>query len=290
MQIGVITQTEGEPDAYTPALGGDGYSGNTMLEENGEVGSGGTHNGGTPQGGAPQRQRRHGPRRSEQRAKPEPRSTDGMDALEGSPQQERQREQNRQQPRPRDDAPYGVGTGNPFDRERFRKELAEKPWLKEKFAGISLGENQDRTANLAVQETAMNRAVVRGTSLETQLRRHRHSGKDEGGYYAGYANSYSPEKRQMFEDNLERALGGSNVTDYATDNASSWLAEKNKATGRFTHHRDFNRESFFSPGHAEPVLRDRWRALRQKVRQYENPDPSVDGIAPPSMGKPGPQS
>jgi hypothetical protein len=56
-------------------------------------------------------------------------------------------------------------------------------------------------------------------------------------------------------------LAGSNITGNATDNSSSSLAAREKATGSFRHHRDINGESFFSPGHAEPVLRDRWQRL-----------------------------
>ncbi len=150
------------------------------------------------------------------------------------------------------DIPYS-SSGNPFDRSRFAKELADKPGLRERLAHISLGENQDPRANAAVLETMMNRAIVRGTSLEAQARRHRSSGVDEQGYYAGWAPHYSDEKRAMFERNLGAALRGSNITAYATDNSSGSLAARERASGAFKHHATINGESFFSPGSAQPA-------------------------------------
>jgi hypothetical protein len=166
-------------------------------------------------------------------------------------------------------------SGNPFDRSRFADELQQKPWLRDKMAHISLGENQNPRANLSVIETMMNRAVVRGTSLEAQVRRHRSSGVDEGGYYAGYAPHYSGEQRAMFDRNLGAALGQggrgqSNVSGYATDNSSGDLARRESATGAFVRHGDpVNGESFFSPGRAEPNFRDRWNALNRRAAEFE---------------------
>lgn len=180
------------------------------------------------------------------------------------------------------DIPYS-STGNPFDRSRFAAELEAKPWLKEKIKHISLGENQDPRANAAVLETMMNRAIVRGTSLEAQARRHHSSGVDEGGYYAGYAPGYSNEKSEMVDRNMANALRGSNITGYATDNSSGSLAAREIASGSFKHHGTINGESFFSPGHAEPKLRERWRELNKKAQEHERAkvatpviDPSIE--------------
>lgn len=168
--------------------------------------------------------------------------------------------------------------GNPFDRTRFDKELKEKPWLKEKIAHIALGENQDKKANLAVIESMMNRAVVRGTSLEAQAKRHRSSGVDEHGYYAGYAKSVGADERAMFEHNLGEALGHtghgqSNISNYATDNASGGLAARESKSGAFVHQAEFggehSKEHFFSPGNAEPVFRDRWNKLHSQATAFE---------------------
>lgn len=193
--------------------------------------------------------------------------------------------------------PYS-SSGNPFDRSRFAKELEQKPWLKEKMAHLSLGENQDPRANLAVIETMMNRAIVRDTSLEQQVKRHRSSGVDEGGYYAGWAPHYSSDKRQMFERNLGEALGQSgkgqsNVSNYATDNSSGGLATRERASGAFKHHTTINGESFFSPGRAEPAFRDRWQQLNRRASDYER-SKTTDTAAPAKSFDPeakvGPQS
>jgi hypothetical protein len=161
-------------------------------------------------------------------------------------------------------------SGNPFDRRRFAQELQDKPGLREKLAHISLGENQDPRANTAVLETMMNRAIVRGTSLEAQARRHRSSGVDEGGYYAGWAPHYSAEKGQMFERNLGNVLAGSNVSSYATDNSSGDLAARERASGAFVHHTTINGENFFSPGSAEPAQRNRWQELNRRATEFEH--------------------
>jgi hypothetical protein len=195
--------------------------------------------------------------------------------------EERQRRQDEQrQSQPLGDIPYS-SSGNPFDRERFRQELEQKPWLREKIKHISLGENQDPRANTAVLETMMNRAVTRGTSLEAQARRHRSSGVDEGGYYAGYNAHPSAESGTMFERNLAEVLKGSNVSGYATDNSSGALAARERASGAFTHHTTLNGENFFSPGHAEPALRERWQHLNKKAQDFERSKTADTAAAKP---------
>ena len=176
--------------------------------------------------------------------------------------------------------PYS-SSGNPFDRSRFAKELEQKPWLREKMKHISMGENQDPRANTAVLETMMNRAVVRGTSLEAQVKRHRSSGVDEGGYYAGYAPHVSDDKSQMFERNLGHVLAGSNVSNYATDNSSGGLAASERASGAFVHHGTINGESFFSPGSAEPAFRDRWQQLNRRAADFEKSKTADTAAAKP---------
>jgi hypothetical protein len=181
----------------------------------------------------------------------------------------REKDRDQRHSQPLGDIPYS-SSGNPFSRERFAKELEDKPELKEKLAHISLGENQDPRANTAVLETMMNRAVTRGTSLEQQAKRHRSSGVDEGGYYAGWAPHYSSDKREMFDRNLGEVLKGSNVSSYATDNSSGDLAAREKASGAFKHHMTLNGESFFSPGSAQPALRDKWQRLNKQAVEHEN--------------------
>jgi hypothetical protein len=181
----------------------------------------------------------------------------------------REKDQQQRHGQPLGDIPYS-SSGNPFADERIAKELEANPALREKMAHISLGENQDPRANLAVLETMRNRAIVRGTSLEAQVRRHRSSGKDEEGYYAGYAPHYSSEKKAMFDSNVGKMLKGSNITNYATDNSSGDLAAREKASGAFVHHQTINGDSFFSPGSAQPALRDRWQRLHKQALEHEN--------------------
>ena len=72
----------------------------------------------------------------------------------------------------------------------------------------------------------MNRAEVRGTSLEAQAKWH----ESEGGYYQqGNMGSGALENaahRAILEQSLKNVLGGSNISNYATDNASGDLAAR----------------------------------------------------------------
>jgi hypothetical protein len=147
-------------------------------------------------------------------------------------------------------------------RDRAREELASKPWLREKVLRIAANEQGSHPLGTqGVLETMVNRAAVRGTSLEAQAKWHR----SEHGYYQegslGRGALENPHSRAILNESLERVLQGSNATAGATDNSSSSLAAREKASGSFRHHRDINGESFFSPGSAEPALRDRWQRL-----------------------------
>ncbi len=118
-----------------------------------------------------------------------------------------------------------VLSGSGINRSDFERELANNPALREKVLAIALGENKNASANQAVIESMMNRAAVNGTSLAFEARR-----TGEGGYYAGYDPSAlgNPALRGMAEENLRRALAGSDVSHGATDNASGAFA-----AGRF---------------------------------------------------------
>lgn len=173
------------------------------------------------------------------------------------------------------------------DRAKFARELQQKPWLREKILGIAAGENKNPKANLAVIESMMNRASARGTSLEQAALLHssapsRVSAGDagRGGYYAGYdpRGARNPKTRAMIESNLQKALEGSNVSNYATDNASQGLAVRNVRSGRFVPQSTFGgrgvpgapgAETFFSPGTAGgrggPASRARYNQWRSRV-------------------------
>lgn len=156
--------------------------------------------------------------------------------------------------------PAASGPGLAADRARFANELAQKPWLKNRIMQISLGENTDSRANLAVMETIFNRASARGVSLEEATK-----GVAQGGYYPGSTFSGGARNMQlakyaaMAQAHWDQVMGGSNVSNYATDNSSQGLAIRERATGRFTYQSQFGgaggtgspgMETFFSPGGA----------------------------------------
>jgi hypothetical protein len=247
-QVGVVNFTEGSPDTFAPDLS-EGLSGHPIGYEptaHNHHHVGHIHGDQHHESDRPVHRHGHGHyARGEQREKEQDQKSSEIGNITYS------------------------SSGNPFDRSRFAKELQDKPWLRDKMAHISLGENQDPRANTAVLETMMNRAIVRGTSLEAQAKRHRSSGVDEGGYYAGWAPHYSSEKSQMFERNLGNVLAGSNVSNYATDNSSGDLAARERSSGAFVHHMTINGENFFSPGTAEPAQRNRWQELNRRAGEFE---------------------
>jgi hypothetical protein len=149
-----------------------------------------------------------------------------------------------------------------WDRSRFAKELADNPALRERLKRISTAEDspgskEGTLANQAIMETMMNRASVRHTSLAQQLRL-----VGEGHGYYPTMRGYNARQNTILDENLAKVLGGSNVSGNATDNSSSWLAEKEKRTGSFRWLKDINRESFFAPGHADPRQAAEWDRLQ----------------------------
>jgi hypothetical protein len=123
----------------------------------------------------------------------------------------------------------GGNTSLAAQRVRFATEINNNPALKEKILRISAGENLDNNANRAVFESAMNRAAMMGTTLANEMRITK-----EGGYYAGYKPNMTAADRKIAEANLAAALGGSNVSNYATENASGSWGEKRMSGGMFT--------------------------------------------------------
>lgn len=153
--------------------------------------------------------------------------------------------------------PAATNSSLAASRERFAQELRDKPWLAEKIMAISLGENRDPRANQAVIESMMNRAAVRGTTLEEAAKLY---GRERGGYYAGYAPQAlnNARLRELAERSLKGALAGGNVSNYATDNASGALAQRDVASGRFSDMSVFNGEHF-SRRASESAKYERWR-------------------------------
>jgi hypothetical protein len=173
----------------------------------------------------------------------------------------------------------GGATNLADDRARFRKELAEKPWLREKLLGIGAGENRDPQANQAVFEETLNRASVSGHSLEHEARTTK-----EGGYYEGYNPGALNNQafRAASEKRLDAALAGSNVSNFATDNSSGSLAQREAGSGRFIEQFTSGGEHFFSPGTSGNFSRSKWSAWRQ--RMLAGAKPGGGGVASAGTG------
>jgi hypothetical protein len=152
-----------------------------------------------------------------------------------------------------------------MDRARFAKELEGNPALREKILGIASGENKDPTAALSVIESMMNRASKNNTTLEQAARLTR----EPGGYYAGYdpGSLRRPEIRRRMEEQLKRALGGSNASNYATDNSSGGLAAREKGGREFDWRKDHAGESFFAR------RGPRWDRWRKNLQEQDIPLP-----------------
>ena len=165
------------------------------------------------------------------------------------------------------------------DRTRFAKELKDNPTLMNQIIGISAGENGDPRANLAVIESAMNRASVNSTSLAFEMR---HANK--GGYYAGWSEAAlkDPKVRQMVEDNLKKALGGSNVSNFATDNSSGVFGAARNASGMYTQTQTYNGELFSYPSREDARGNDKYPAWKAKMAGAPTGAAGPGGATPPA--------
>lgn len=176
--------------------------------------------------------------------------------------------------------PTGERSGALADqRAGFARELAANPALRDKILRIAANEQSDNpNGTQAVLETMMNRAIVRGTSLEAQARWFR---GERGGYYQmgnmGRGALENQRHREILERGLANALGGSNVSNYATDNSSGGLARRERQSGAFRYRKDFTGETFFAPGTAE-------KGLAQRYDQWLDRTKAAEGVS----GRPAP--
>lgn len=163
------------------------------------------------------------------------------------------------------------------DRKKYAAELAANPNLRNKILAIAANEDGPTVdhghANMAVLESGMNRASMTHSSLASTFRN-----VHEGGYYAGsprWSALKDAKQKALLEDHLDKVLKGSNVSDYATDNASQGLARRDVANRRFIKRKNFGGnhetgapgvETFFQPGPAYgggsrgQASYNRWRA------------------------------
>ena len=173
-------------------------------------------------------------------------------------------------------------------RSRFAQELTENPALREKVLAISLGENQDPNGNRAVIESMMNRGSMMNTPLALEGRTTR-----ENGYYAGYNPRAlgNQQLRAMAEQNLEAALQGSNVSNYATDNSSGQWGRQRNASGMYTQVSTHGDELFSYPSRADARGNGQYWSWREGVGggTQDNPQTAAQGtqvaVASPQGGQ-----
>lgn len=173
-----------------------------------------------------------------------------------------------------DTPPISVGSGGlstlAADRARFRRELDSNPALRAKVLKLAANEQNDHPQGAqAVIESLMNRASYQGTSLARQA-----TWTSEGGYYADkldhhrraegvYAN---PKKRANLEAALQRALGGSNIANFASDNASGDFARGRIRRKMFNYAALHHGEYFVTPGWGPgPVNQRKYAAWRKRM-------------------------
>lgn len=153
------------------------------------------------------------------------------------------------------------------DRARFAQELDADPALRNKVLRIAANEQASNpNGTQAVIESMMNRASVRGTSLEQAARWY---GAEAGGYYQrgtmGRGALEDDRQRGVLEQSLGNALSGSNISNFATDNSSGGLAASERVTGRFHYAASHNGETFFTPGWAERGHEGRWQEWHSRI-------------------------
>jgi hypothetical protein len=180
-----------------------------------------------------------------------------------------------------------AGMRGGIDRSRFSVELAQNPGLHDKIMRIAANEQgSHQQGTQAVLESMMNRAEVRGTSLEAQAKWH----ESEGGYYQqgnmGVSALENAFHRAILEQSFKNVLGGSNISNYATDNSSGSLAAGEIKSGRFLFCSTYGGETFSVPSQREqPQNARRWREWRDRLGTAGS-EPSTsetEAIKPPSV-------
>jgi hypothetical protein len=183
-------------------------------------------------------------------------------------------------------APGAVGSssnsGSLADqRQRFATEMQNNPGLRDKIMRIMANEEGNSpSGGQAIVESMMNRALVRGTSLEQQAR-----WVGEGGYYQE-GNMGRGANREILGAAIDRALAGSNVANFATDNSSQGLAERERASGKFRYRAGGPGgvgvgDTYFAPGWGEPSLVKRWDDWHSAVVAADRVARTGAGSTPP---------
>jgi hypothetical protein len=139
-------------------------------------------------------------------------------------------------------APTNKVPGGGFNRQKFAKEIT--PAVKRKMQIMSLAENRgSREGNMAVLETMFNRRDayngIKGKpqSMDGIVSSRYYQPWTDGGYKAAEKiyNNMTPEQRAELDKRWDEVVdGGSNYSDFATDNASGSVArsaEKSQTVG-----------------------------------------------------------
>ena len=144
--------------------------------------------------------------------------------------------------------PGAGGGGLAADRAKFKAEMDADPALREKVLRIAANEQgKHGLGTQAVIESMMNRASHRGRTLRQEAK-----WTSEGGYYEvgnlGRGALENKEHAAILADSLDKVLKGSNVSDYATDNASQNLAKKRTRNREMEWAAEYGGETFYRPG------------------------------------------
>jgi hypothetical protein len=145
--------------------------------------------------------------------------------------------------------------------------------IRDKLLAVMAGEQgMNALGTQAIAEETMNRADVRGQDLGETSKIY---GRERGGYSAGYKPGAlnNPKWRAILEDSLEKALQGSNVNNWATDNSSGGLAAKEARGGEFTSTGDPITGEYFWTRNSERAKHAAWapafaRSIRKPGRIY----------------------
>lgn len=175
-----------------------------------------------------------------------------------------------------------------IDRERFRKELQNNPEVAGRLMSLAKAEvgSQGQAAQVKWMETVFNRAYAQGKSISQVI-------NPKNGYWPRGQRrpSLSDNEVSSYKANLEKVLGGSNESNYATDNASTGLA-RDRARSRKGHWD--NGEFFYTDFHYVEAM-DRLRAETEARRnatvkegtEVVQPDASQSGSMKPTDLRPG---
>ena len=166
--------------------------------------------------------------------------------------------------------------------QRFARELQD-PRVRQRVLQIAGNEQSSHPQGTqAVIESLMNRASVSGRSLWQEAQWYQ-----QGGYYDRGGGGGDP---RVLNQSLQNAMRGSNISNYATDNASNTptanaregLARREVQTGRFHNQSQYGGEWFQSPGSSGNFPRAQWQQWMNRMNGGgQQQTPTTPQPAPP---------